>query len=160
MAAGLKNFNPQDGTGLLAQSAHEGHLTISQGILEKATTDGDGSIYRLRVPSNAVLYDLYSDNDALTGCTDVDAGLYYIDTLNNSGAVIDADCFADGVSFASASTGKSLVGQIDKANRLKPVWEIAGLTEDPKGELDIALTLNTAGSAAGTVRLVAEFIAN
>lgn len=46
----------------------------------KATTDGNGTLYFVaQVPSDAIVTDLLLANDALTGCTSVDAGLFKVD---------------------------------------------------------------------------------
>ena len=127
----------------------KGSSLTSIDTLEIAAGDDDGSSYRLaRVPSNAVLSEIEIDNDAITGGTDFDLGFYDID----EGAVIDADALINTVSLASAGSVDGL-GSIDIANKGKEVWELAGLTADPVKLMDIVLTGNTVGTAAGTVTM-------
>lgn len=85
---------------------------------------------------------------AISGCTDVDFGLY-----RHDGAVVDADALADGVSFGSAKTGYqdvlgSSIGSFDVDKNLA---ELAGTTIDkaPIGGYDVCATINT--GAAGTL---------
>lgn len=55
----------------------------------KATTDGNGTIYFIaEIPSDAIVTSLLLNNDALTGATSADLGLYKIDkSLSNLGTV-------------------------------------------------------------------------
>lgn len=55
----------------------------------KATTDGNGTIYFIaEIPSDAIMYSLLLNNDALTGASSADLGLYKIDkSLSNLGTV-------------------------------------------------------------------------
>jgi hypothetical protein len=43
------------------------------------------------------------------------------------------------------------------ANKHKQLWELAGLTADPKKLMQTSLTFNTAGSATGNIRILMEF---
>jgi hypothetical protein len=125
----------------------KGNLLTSIETLEIAATDDDTSTYRIaRVPSNAVLANITIDHDAITGGTDFDLGFYDID----EGALIDVDALINTVSLASAGTVDGL-GTIDIANKGKEVWELAALTADPVKLIDIVLTGNIVGTAAGTV---------
>ena len=127
--------------------------------IEKATTDVDGSVFYLGdpLPSNAVLHRIILENDALAGATDVDLGVY--ETVTNGSAVIVKDCLLDGASLASASTGlgTNAFTKPTLANKHKQLWELAGLTADPKKLMQISLTFNTAGSATGNIRILIEF---
>jgi hypothetical protein len=125
----------------------------------KATTDGDASVFYLGdpLPSNAVIHNIVLENDALTGATDIDIGFY--DTVSNGAAVISKDCLLDGVSIASASTGFGTNAFTKPAieNKHKQIWELAGLSADPKKLMQAALTFNTAGSATGDIRIVIQY---
>jgi len=130
---------------------------------EIAAADDDGSIYRLlrNVPGNLILAQAEIWCDAITGATDVDLGLYK--NLDEGGAALDADVFADGFSLASAKaySGAGLFGMqsVDIADVTKRLYEHAGHTISNKlGGYDIALTANTVGSAAGTVLVRLQFI--
>ncbi|MCG8394199.1 MAG: hypothetical protein MI745_14065 [Pseudomonadales bacterium] len=117
---------------------------------EVAAADDNGSIYRLfRINSSDVIYSLELSNDAITGGSDYDIGLYDITT---DGAVVDKDVFADGISVASAGDKTNVLTAPDIAELNLPVWDlVSGVTENPQKQYDVAITANTVGSAAGTI---------
>lgn len=118
---------------------------------EVAAADDDNSIYRLfRINSSDTVYDLRISNDAITGGTDYDVGLYDIGT---DGAVADKDLFADGLDLSSAGDKTNALTAPDIAELAGEVWEISGLslTKDPVKEYDVAIHANTVGTAAGTI---------
>jgi len=114
-----------------------------------AAADDDTSKYVLaRVPSNAVLSNQSEiENDAITGGTDFNVGFYYID-----GTAIDDNALLDALDLSSATTTKLLSG-VDKNIRNQEVWQLAGLSEDPKKLIDIVLTSVTVGTAAGDITM-------
>lgn len=123
-----------------------GHVAVAAG-------DDDNSVYRVaRVHSNVRISELLVTNDAITGGSSYDLGLY--DTDENGGAVVDADLFASAASMASANTMRDLThesGQWPLEESEQALWEALGLTEDPDKLYDIAFTANTVGSAAGDI---------
>jgi hypothetical protein len=125
--------------------------------IAKETTDGDASIFYLGapLPSNAVIHRIELDFDAITGATNVDLGFY--ETVSAGAAVIVKDCLLDGQSLATASKGVDAFTKPNIENKHKQLWEIAGLTADPKKLFQPAITFNTAGSAAGDIRILIEY---
>jgi hypothetical protein len=130
------------------------------GVVAVANGDSIASVLRaVRVPSSAGIRSVVLKCTAITsGAADV--GVYQ--TAANGGAVVDADLFGSAVSIASALAGtdvthESGVFTIDKVE--KQLWELLGLTADPKVDYDIALTLTAAAAAAGTVALSVEYTA-
>lgn len=90
---------------------------------------------------------------SVTSVTDADLGLAY----PNGGAVILADCLINGQDIHTAgstdlasATGS---GVATPANMDKTYWQLAGLTANPGGELDIVLTINVAATATADVFL-------
>jgi len=127
-----------------------GMVRSSTGHIAKVAGDTNDSVFRLvRLPSNARLIGRTLKNDALTGATDCDIGLYE----TNDGAVVEKDLLEDGISLASAGSAFAPFAQIAPEDAAKRLWELAGETEDPGGEYDVALTGNTFGTAAGDIRL-------
>lgn len=125
--------------------------------VEIAAADDDGSKYRLaRLPANAVITSITIDNDAITGGTDFDLGVYDVPEVN-SGAVIDADALADGADLSSAGSVSGLTA-VDIANKHKKLWEVAGIAEEANKLVDIVLTGNTVGTAAGTVSITVSYV--
>ena len=123
-----------------------------------AAGDDDTSKYRVLfdIPSNAVPINICIHNTAITAGTDYDLGLYETD----SGAVIDADILADGIDLSSAATiatwNNTGMTTIDIANGTQTLGTLSAQT-DVASSYDIVLTANTVGSAAGTIRVTAEF---
>jgi hypothetical protein len=138
-----------------------GKIRMIKDTVEIAAADDDGSKFRLaRVPLNAVAEDILLDHDAITGGTDYDLGLYDIPGTNN-GAVIDTgtssvDLLINGSDLSSAGSVNGLLN-VDIADRHKKLWELAGFTEEQTKLVDITLTANTIGTAAGTVSLKTNF---
>lgn len=125
------------------------------GAVEKAASDSNSSVFRLaRFRSSDRISQLTLFNDAITGGTSYDVGLYR--SAFDGGAVVDADLFATALDLSSASAvaGAEILTEatatnIDKVE--KRLWELLGLSADPQVEYDLALTATTAGSGAGTI---------
>ena len=137
-----------------------GPLFEAVGTVEIAAADDDTSVYRMaRLRSSDRVSQLTVFNDAITGGTGFDLGLYR--TADDGGAVIDADLFASAISLASASsTGTDVVFEsaaTDVAKIEKRLWELLGLSADPQVDYDVAFTGATVGTAAGTVSLRVRF---
>jgi len=130
------------------------------GTVESVSGDSIGSIYLMgSIPSNARVSQvlLSCDGGNTTGIADI--GLY--DTTENGAAVVDADLFASAQALTSALvnsdvTHESAVFGIEDVE--KPLWEALGLTEDPKKDYDVALTLTAASDAADTVSLKFKYV--
>lgn len=125
---------------------------------EVASADDDGSKYRLfRINSQNVLTQLHLFHDAITGGTDYDVGLY--ETVENGGAVVDADIFADGISVATATAAnayKDGMVSVDRSDYGKSIAELLSLTRDPNKEYDVVITGNTVGTVSGTIAFKAQ----
>jgi hypothetical protein len=103
-----------------------------------------------RLPSNAVLSGLskvYFDDLASSGSPTFDIGIFAIRT----GDITDNDdALNDGIDVASAAGSAAVIKDI--ANYGKRLWEVAGLSADPKCDVDIKITVKDASTnAAGTV---------
>ncbi|MFN3856542.1 MAG: hypothetical protein ACK4RV_02250 [Caulobacter sp.] len=132
-----------------------GTLIETVGVCEVAAADDNASVYRfVRVRSSDRISEIMLANDAITGGTDYDVGIY--ETAAYGGAVVSKDVFADGLDVSSAVAFRDVLyhdaaANIDKAE--KRVWEWLGLSADPQKDYDIAATGNTVGSGAGTLAL-------
>ena len=127
---------------------------------ETTAADLATSKYRLgKLSGNLVPVSIEINNDAIAGATDMDLGLY--DTLENGGAVKDADCFMDG---ADISAGNDL-GSEQNGLATLPVDEIGDMIYEqagddnavPKMEYDLVLTSNADITGAGTISIRAIF---
>lgn len=146
----------------LAAFVHGEKETVMVATFEVAAADDNGSVYRLfkNVPPSLIPIDIKIFNDAITGCTDVELGLY--EPLEAGGAVIDQDILMDTLDISGGKTHASPgdgLGAVDIANVQKRLFELAGHTlATRKNGYDIALTANTVGSAAGTISVIAKFV--
>ncbi len=131
---------------------------------EVAAADDDGSIYRVgrSLNPNLIPYRFEIFNDAITGGTDYDLGLYEPLVDGVGGNVIAVDVFAATLDMSAAAglgSPKEGLGNVDIANLQNKLYEHAGHdvnTKDPG--YDIALTANTVGTAAGTITGRLDFI--
>lgn len=134
-----------------------GKLKFIRETVEVAAADDDGSVYRVaRIPANAVLKEVTIACDAITGGTDYDLGFYDVPETN-SGAVIDKDALMDGQTLASASRVIDGLQTVAIENLHKKVWELASISEATTKYVDIALTGNTVGTAAGTITVTVVY---
>lgn len=137
-----------------------GYVAAEVATVEVAAGDDDGSVFRLfRLPSNAKVLSIRILNDAITGGTSYDLGLYR--TAKDGGAVVDADAYGSAIDMTSARTTAFFDGAYeaaDIANIEKEVWQNAGLTSDPSVQYDVCLTANTVGTAAGTISAIVTYI--
>jgi len=123
-----------------------------------ASGDDDNSIYRAfaNVPSNMVPVMICIHNTAMTSSTDWDVGLY----KTNGGAVVEKDILADGLDLSSARTiatwNNAGLTSLTLSNGTQDLGTLSAQTA-PDAAYDIALTANTVGSAAGTIRVTATF---
>jgi hypothetical protein len=137
-----------------------GPLFEAVGTVEIAAADDNGSVYRMgRLRSSDRVSQLTVFNDAITGGTSFDLGLYR--TADDGGTVVDADLFASALDLSSGSavgidvTYESAATDIGKIE--KRLWELLGLSADPQVDYDLAFTANAVGTAAGTVSLRVRF---
>jgi len=158
MAVVDKYVNADTVAGDLKDAFTNGSVKMYTQTYEQAASDNDTSIWRLfDVPSNCVPVRSPVMCDAITGATDMDMGVYR--PTSAGGAVIVKDCLMDGQTFASASKALNGLGKMAIENiGAKKLWEIAGLSKDPGGNLTVAITGNTVGSTGGTVVVQFEVI--
>lgn len=106
---------------------------------EIANGDSAGSKYLVaKVPSHARISKLSAiHSSGITGVTDADLG-----------SSDDPDGIADGQTLAGTQT-YSLAGAITPAKATMMLWQVLGLEKDPKKELELYLTINTAATADG-----------
>lgn len=152
------NANLAAGNKERAGAVAPGRLLRLQGTYEKTAADNDGSVLRLgRVPANAIpLYqNSFLNNDALTGATNVDVGLY---KPGVAGAAVDKDLLTAGISIASAAALASPIRAFqtrptieDWGRSLKELVELVNSITTFDEEYDIAITGNTFGTAVGTI---------
>lgn len=121
-----------------------------------AAADDDGSIYRVfkDVDPNLTIMAARIYNGAITSGTSYDLGIYPPDL--NSTPYSD-NCLGSALDLSSAHAMNAPLNALNNlavADAQKKIWELLGLTETPPnhlGGVDICLTADTVGSAAGTI---------
>lgn len=129
-------------------------------IIELDGTESANSVLRFaNLNSDLIPVTLTVNNDAITGHTDSNFGLYKPDA---GGAAVDDNALADAISFASARAQGSegtLLSAVAIEDSQKTLWELAGQTEaEHDASFDLAMTLVTPGSNAGTIVIKGTFV--
>jgi hypothetical protein len=140
-----------------------GHAKEFAGTVEVANGDSIGSKYLMgSVPSNARMSELKLYSDDIGTTTEANIGLYEPTQPNgNAGDVVDADFFASAVSLKDGAingqdiTHESVANPIEKGEMM--LFEALGLSEDPKINYDVVVTLTAAADAAGTITLKGKY---
>ena len=125
--------------------------------VEKASGDGNGSkVFLCPVWSGWSIHSIRLFNDALTGATAVEVGIYDTDGTT----AVNADVYASAISLATASSVgvEHAFEARDVANVANRIWEDLGLSADPNRWYYLALTGTTFGSAAGTISAIVEYV--
>jgi len=131
-----------------------GGVTRSYTIVHEVTAgDSATSTYRLcRLPSNARLLGsstISLDDLASTGSPTIDLGV--VNVTDETRITDDPDGINDGIDAATAATGTTLIKSID--NFGKKLYEfVSGQTTDPKGDLEVMMSIVDADvNTGGTV---------
>lgn len=119
-----------------------------------ADTDGD-QIFLMPVKSSDRIIGIYRANDALTGATDLNIGLWSTDSTPTD---VDENLFADAVNIASAQATWSQIDEIAVEDRGKPIWSLLGQTAPEDKTYFLAINCVTAGTAEGDVAIRVEFL--
>lgn len=125
-----------------------------------ASSSADATYQLIRVPSDAIIKELWFESEA-QGAGKFDIGVYYASDGSRNGVAtsllaadaIDQDFFASVIDCASAVARTSILNEsgtntLDK--RDQPLWEAVGLTSDPKCNFDIVATVKTTAITTGT----------
>lgn len=132
-------------------------LNVMTETVEIAAADSDGSKYRVfKAVNPAACFPVAVTvaHDAITGGTSYSFGTYHTDL----GAVINKDLLSTAMDLSSAldeglATASDGLDAVDPADVGKSLLELMGLTAAtaPTGGVDLVLTGDTVGTAAGTV---------
>jgi len=118
-----------------------------------ANGDSIASIKRIaEVPSNFIPVGGEITCSAVTGVDDIDLGIY--ENAENGNTVIDVDALVDGADVSSAlvpGSGLSPISAVAIGNQDNALYTLAGDVSSERQTYVLALTLNAAASAAGTV---------
>jgi hypothetical protein len=140
-----------------------GVLHHIDGTVTATTAMDAGSTYRLvRLPSNAIVKEVWACLDTAVTTFTADIGVYYSSGADTppgtvAATAIDADLFASAVAFAAIVvptqyTHEAAASAFAVADMFMPLWQAAGLTSDPNCGLDIVFTATaTTDCAAGAI---------
>lgn len=136
----------------------EGNMQVSSATYSVAAADADGDIFvMLPVFSSWSIKHIMVYNDAITGGTSYDIGLY---TTAATPVVVDADAYASAIDMSSARTSAPIDAAFEARNITSvnnKVHQDAGVTNDPGVWYWLALTANTVGTAQGDITLIVEY---
>lgn len=135
---------------------NRGRLMEQVGYVEVAAADDDNSVYRFcRIPANARISQVLIKNDAITGGTDYNLGVYA--TAEDGGAAVDDNALADALDLSSARAVYTDLTAIAEEDGEKKLYELAGVSADPGTDYDVCLTGITVGTAAGTIAVIVRY---
>jgi hypothetical protein len=117
-----------------------------------ATQTANDTVRLVRVPSNARISQVLLGAADATTAGAINIGVYQ--TEANGGAVVDADLFASALDLTGGPmnnldcTFES--GEYTFAESALPLWQVLGLTTDPKRDYDIVAQVSTTFSGGPT----------
>lgn len=144
-----------------AQGTHGHVLRNAAGLCTPNADDSENSVQRyVRVPSNARVCSVKISNASATTAGAIDIGVYDVE----GGDAVDQDLFASALDLsASAKTREENIGESTEytiTERSKPLWEVLGLSSDPKKMYDVAATVTTTFNGGPTaILLEVEYVA-
>lgn len=141
-----------------ATTSTEGTTKTSSMTISIAAADSDADIYHaMPVFSSWSIKHIWVYNDAITGGTSYDVGLY---TTAATPVVVDVDAYASAVDMSSARTSAPLDLAFEARNITgvnQKVHTDGGVTTDPTAWYWLSLTANTVGTAQGDITLIVEY---
>jgi hypothetical protein len=122
---------------------------VINSVITFAVGDSTSSTHVIgELPADAILDPTSRYDYGATGITDLDIGFAY----PNGGTLIDIDNLVDGDDVSTAGN-QTLIGHgtLTAANSQKRVWELAGLTTNPGGNLALIATQKAGTAAAASI---------
>lgn len=130
------------------------------GIVEVSTSEDIGNVLRMvRLKSNAIPRQVLLSCDAVATGGAVDIGIYR--TLDDGGAVVDADLFASAQVVTTILNDSNVAhesGVFDRSEKGQAIWQLLGLSADPGIWYDVAMTVTTDMGGAGTLCLEVTYV--
>ena len=143
-----------------ANAGAPGAVMNTYAAVAVTTSEVSTNVLRLvRVPSNARMTSVRASCTALGGTCAGDIGIYR--TPDDGGAVVDADFFGSAVSFVSALNATEQLNESGVNTPVlqgQPLWQALGLSADPRGFFDVAITLTANVAAGGSIGLSAMYV--
>lgn len=124
------------------QEGYVRNVTVNATV--EATQALNDVIRFVRVPSNARILSIKGSIGSSASAGAINVGVY---NEGASGTVVDADLFASAQAITAGLAKTELItesGEYSEAEQAQPLWQAAGLSEDPQRYLVIAATVSTA----------------
>lgn len=135
-------------------------LMSAVGYVTALAADDTASRYRVvALPSNAVVRAVYLSSVAQGGSAAVDVGVYR--ATADGGASVSAALFGSAVSVVSVVNRSDITNEsttYTPALREQPLWQAAGLSADPGGELDIVIAPTAALTNGGQIGVEVQYV--
>jgi len=137
-----------------------GMVRHARGVITTGSADTTASTYRFfQLPSNALLIRLLLTTNGTGTVGAMDVGLYR--TTADGGAVVDADLFSSAKLLTTALVGFDALRESTTiaiaASDVKPLWQWAGLSADPRVIYDVVGTLTATVDAAHDMLLECDY---
>lgn len=107
-------------------------------------------LYLMRIPTNARMIDLGKISYGAFGGTSAVSMGFYHPTMTAAQVTAGSTKLWNAQSIVAAGSRQFMFG-VALADLGKRAWELAGLTKDPGGEMDIIMTVSTATTAAARI---------
>lgn len=126
--------------------------------------DGDVKILAFNLPVDTLVSRIMipKATSGITGATDYDIGFYEPSRTSEAevGSALDKDALADGIDFSSSvAVGDILGSGISSFDPEKTIGDLLSLSaEDQPSGVHLCLTLNTAGTADGSIDMDIELV--
>jgi hypothetical protein len=134
-----------------------GRMFSAKSVATVSATQASGDTIRMvRVPSNARIDAVLLTTGDATTAGAINIGVWQ--TVDNGGAVADADLFASALALTGGPFTRSdqtwESGEYTYAESCLPLWQVLGLTADPNREYDIVAQVSTTGDGMGTTMVL------
>jgi hypothetical protein len=147
MADDTRNITARTSLGPQTNQIRYGVGVMLDVVVEVAAAANANSTYTvMRLPTDARIHgtsELVWDDLTDSGSPTLDIGIAPVD----GSVTADPDAINDGLVLSSAGTGARMIK--DATNWGKYLWEIAGLSADPGGFVDITLKIVDAATVQG-----------
>ena len=170
LATALTNLDATPPVNQTPSNGGPAPLRVIDGNVTGTVGTTAGSTYKLlRLPSGAVLKSLKMKLDAASTTFTGDIGFYHSDSLNDNTTVANqgtkvngntgSQLFGAAVALAAQVTFLDNMAGIAGAKFDQPLWQVCGLTTDPRDYFDLVITSTaTNAGTAPTVYAQATYV--
>ena len=169
LATALTNLDASPPVNQTPSTGGPAPLRVIDGNVTATSGPTAGSTYKiLRVPSAAVMKSAKMKLDASVATFTGDIGFYHSDSTSdnttsaNQGTKVNGNTgsqlFGAAVALAAQTTFLDLMAGIAGAKFDQPLWQVCGLTTDPRDYFDLVITTTATNSGAPVVYAQATYV--